>query len=45
MMKRHKILFLALTALLAACSTDEDAFSANDDALEMKPRALLPSTP
>ena len=36
MMKRHKILFLALTALLAACSTDEDAFSANDDALEMK---------
>ena len=36
MMKRYKILFLALTALLAACSTDEDVFSANDDALEMK---------
>ena len=36
MMKRYKILFLAMTALLAACSTDEDVFSANDDALEMK---------
>jgi len=36
MMKRYKILFLAMTALLAACSTDEDVFSTVDDALEMK---------
>ena len=34
-MKRYKILFLAMTALLAACSSDEDVFSTND-ALEMK---------
>ena len=34
-MKRYKILFLAMTALFAACSSDEDVFSTND-ALEMK---------
>jgi hypothetical protein len=36
MMKRYKILFLAMTALLAACSTDEDVFSTGEDALEIK---------
>ena len=36
MMKPYKILFLAMMALLAACSSDEDVFSTNDDALEMK---------
>ena len=35
MMKRYKILFLAMTALLAACSSDEDVSSTND-ALEMR---------
>ena len=35
-MKPYKILFLAMMALLAACSSDEDVFSTNDDALEMK---------
>lgn len=34
-MKRYKILFLAMTALLAACSSDEDVSSTND-ALEMR---------
>lgn len=36
MMKPYKILFLSMMALLAACSSDEDVFSTNDDALEMK---------
>ena len=35
-MKPYKILFLSMMALLAACSSDEDVFSTNDDALEMK---------
>lgn len=36
MIKPYKILFLSMMALLAACSSDEDVFSTNDDALEMK---------
>ena len=36
MMKPYKILFLSMMAILAACSSDENVFSTNDDALEMK---------
>ena len=36
MMKLYKILFLSMMAILAACSSDENVFSTNDDALEMK---------
>lgn len=35
MMKSYKILFLAMVALLAACSSDEDVFSTGD-AVELK---------
>lgn len=35
MMKRYKILLLAMTVLFSACSSDEDVFSTNN-ALEMK---------